>query len=543
MSSRRIIIPSWLKLSVEMQAETGVCYPAFVPLGNRPLFAHILQQYSHLREHAEFMIVLPPEAPELDPRYGADFNVRALRLPASRSLGETILFALRGILEDQAVTIHLADTLITDEACVTPEDTIYVEDRRDLHRWTTLIEDGDGTVRVQQDRTSEGANVGQLACVGVFHFAKGRLLEQILSRLMADPVNRGETLFGAIESYSRSTRIQLRKPAQWLDCGNVDSYYESRLRFQNLRHFNTLEYDSSRGLVTKRSRNVSAFRNQVRWFRQIPDELAPFLPRVFASSDGDSPSITMELVSSPTLSDLYLSKRLAPGAWNDVAAKLKHIFSICAKYASDNEIAAALRAEVYLGKTRKRLAEYLAQVPEARGIRVSTGGRDVGIEDVFEQLPAYVAGAGLDRPARLTPIHGDLCFSNLLYDIRRRHIVMIDPRGEFSIPGIYGDPAYDKAKLMHSYAGGYDYIVTDHFEVHLDSGRRLTCSIEQNEYRRKVAEIFDATIFDDETERRQAGAIQALLFLSMTPLHRDQPQRQLAMLHTGLRLFMEAFEK
>ena len=116
--------------------------------------------------------------------------------------------------------------------------------------------------------------------------------------------------------------MTLRPIERWMDCGHVDGYYESRLSYQNLRHFNTLSYDPMRGRVTKKSLNAAAFREQVRWFKQIPDEVAPFLPRVFGSSDGAEPFITMELLSIPTLGDLFTSQRLDLGAWNDVVRSI-----------------------------------------------------------------------------------------------------------------------------------------------------------------------------------------------------------------------------
>jgi hypothetical protein len=130
-----------------------------------------------------------------------------------------------------------------------------------------------------------------------------------------------------------------------------------------------------------------------------------------------------------------------------------------------------------------------------------------------------------------------------MYDPRGRHVKLIDPRGEFGIPGIYGDPRYDKAKLMHSYAGGYDFIVADQFDVSVLTTGQVACRIKSDNYHQKVGQIFDAALFADEQDRRQCDAIQAMLFLSMLPLHCDKPQRQLAMLHIGLMQYARSFMK
>jgi hypothetical protein len=54
-----------------------------------------------------------------------------------------------------------------------------------------------------------------------------------------------------------------------------------------------------------------------------------------------------------------------------------------------------------------------------------------------------------------TPIHGDPTFSNIMID-NAGAPWLLDPRGYFAKPGIFGDPNYDWAKLFYSAVGGYD---------------------------------------------------------------------------------------
>jgi hypothetical protein len=158
-------------------------------------------------------------------------------------------------------------------------------------------------------------------------------------------------------------------------------------------------------------------------------------------------------------------------------------------------------------------------------------------------LASFVERSGLLELEELTPIHGDFCFSNLLYDCKVRLVKMIDPRGEFGVPGIFGDRRYDLAKLAHSYAGGYDFIVADQFSVELEAAGRLRLSIQNNDYyTSRVRSIFEAVLLPDSALRRQVNALQALLFLSMLPLHVDKPRRQLAMLTTGLELYAQSWQ-
>jgi hypothetical protein len=536
MKKYRIIVPSWSELSAEMQVETGAKYPAFIRLGGIPLYLHILRLYERIKNDAEFVFVLPSSAPEVQLAHVNDFEVSVTRIIESQSIGDTVLSAIENIGATQAIVVHMADTLL-DPSELDRLDAIYVQKRTDLYRWTSVENEQTGSVRVLLDRDHRSAGVEQSVCVGVFAFSDGQYFRSQLIEAIGYSSKKMDPFFAAVELYSRRHPIELLEPNYWHDCGHIDSFYESRLNFHNLRHFNSLSYDPLKGMVTKRSNNSEAFRHQVRWFKQVPDELSSFLPRIYESSDGESPYITMELLSMPTLGELFVNHRLDLGAWNDVANKIKYIQGILDRHAFKSPIKEEIAREIYIDKTKRRIEQFIKQRPEAAKIWVSLGDQRISLREVLLTLHEYAERFCLLSPEKLTPIHGDMCFSNLLYDSRGRHIKLIDPRGEFGLPGIYGDPRYDKAKLMHSYSGGYDFITSDQFEAELDTSGTLSCSVEIDDYHHKVSQIFDATLFSGEQERRQCDAIQALLFLSMLPLHIDKPNRQLAMLFTGLNIY------
>lgn len=539
MKTYRVIIPSWSELEIGMQAETGSKYPAFILLGGQPLYVHIIRHYERIREDAEFVVVLPLETPDLELSQLSGFDVRTVRLASSKSIGDTVFSAMHGLCRGQSVLVHMADTLLDPQVFEHHDNILWVQRRNDLYRWTSIRKDVDGVVRIVLDRDQRSDCVEQIVCVGVFKMSDGVLLANKLGLALNCPSTDIDPFFSAIEAYSDNLSIDLKMPESWFDCGHVDSYYESRLNFQNLRHFNMLSYDAGLGLVTKRSENAEAFRHQVRWFKQLPDDLAPFLPRIYGSNDGDAPYITMELLSIPTLNDLFISGRLELGAWNDVAQKLNLIQLMLRKYTFASEIGQQIAYQVYVSKTRTRLHQFCNQRPEACSLTVCVSGNRFSINEVLPTLEGYAEKNGLLELDVLAPIHGDMCFSNVMYDPRGRHIKLIDPRGEFGVPGIFGDSRYDKAKLMHSFAGGYDFIVSDHFDVTVSPNQVLNCSIDFQNYHHKVGQILDSALFKDERERQQCDAIQALLFLSMIPLHSDKPRRQLAMLHTGLTLYAQ----
>jgi hypothetical protein len=142
----------------------------------------------------------------------------------------------------------------------------------------------------------------------------------------------------------------------------------------------------------------------------------------------------------------------------------------------------------------------------------------------------------LAKTAKWTPIHGDLCLSNILCEPDSGLLKLLDPRGSFGRQGVLGDIRYDIAKLTHSIIGRYDFIVNDLFRVEI-RGADLTLELPFRRDIQPIVSEFERIFFVDEQNRDDISLITAWLFLSMLPLHADKPKRQLAMMAVGLQFF------
>ena len=543
MKSYKIVIPSWLEMNLEMQAETGCLYPAFIQLGGEPLYTHIMRSYDQFKNNVEFVFILADDAPKLSVKKESGFDWKELRISDSKSIADSVSRALVDVHSSQTVVIHMGDTLVTFGFLKEKQDTIFVKNKDDIYRWTSVAKDSNGGIKVLTDRECSLEDKSQSVCVGVFLFSDSVLIRECLQVALILNEPKYDPFFIAIEKYSQKRAVSLNTPPCWYDCGHVDTFYKSRLDFTNLRHFNTLNYDSERGLVTKRSIEVKSFRHQVRWYRQVPDSIASFLPRIYESDDGEDPFLTMELLTIPTLSDLFVNQRLRIGAWNTVAKKISNVLELFKNLSYESLIASDLAEDVYINKTRERLELFCQQSPTLAEHWVVSDAGIISIEYVLKKLNQFAEKTQIFNTRNLTPIHGDLCFSNIMYDIRGASVKLIDPRGSFGVPGIYGDSLYDKAKLLHSYCGGYDLILSDNYEVHTSDAGELNLIVAKSDYHLKVQQIFNRVIFPGQSEYFQCQAIQALLFLSMLPLHRDRIDRQRGMLALGLKLFGEIIKK
>ena len=149
-----------------------------------------------------------------------------------------------------AVVVHMADTLLDIEG-VPIGDAVYVQSRSDLYRWTSVSVDSAGCIRIINDRNEIEPCGPRPVCVGLFSFEDGDRLAAVLASAVEHGSPGREPFFVALENYSSSRPMDLRPIQRWMDCGHVDGYYESRLSYQNLRHFNTLSYDPVEGGLRK----------------------------------------------------------------------------------------------------------------------------------------------------------------------------------------------------------------------------------------------------------------------------------------------------
>lgn len=136
-------------------------------------------------------------------------------------------------------------------------------------------------------------------------------------------------------------------------------------------------------------------------------------------------------------------------------------------------------------------------------------------------------------------MHGDLCFSNVLYDSRGDRIKVIDPRGMNydAKMTILGDIKYDFAKLTHSIVGMYDYIISGYYSIEESANGSIQIIFDIDA---RVQQIVDKYISDFKINGltvKEIMPLVVLLFFSMLPLHDDRPDRQKAMLLNGLRLY------
>ncbi len=308
----------------------------------------------------------------------------------------------------------------------------------------------------------------------------------------------------------------------------------------SIRHFNQLEIDHDLGTVTKRSDNREKLVREIRWYLNLPPALKHIIPRVLDYSVADSaPFVKLELCPFPSLADEFLSPEAGLETWNRAIDDVLALVTLMRGYRAEISRAQtdeALR-EMYIGKTRQRLAELRS---DARFVGFFTepvtinGSAFEPLDVALATIEGLVSTKLLSGEPPCSLIHGDLCLSNILYDVASHSVRLVDPRGAFGTLAEWGDPRYELAKLSHSFNGRYELIVSDRFTLST-AGSRIDFEIPVSDTQLAVIARFNERLRRHyEAELGAVALIEALLFLSMVPLHQDVFERQIVMLATGV---------
>lgn len=432
--------------------------------------------------------------------------------------------------------VVLGDTVFHDDVASLPKDRSLIMYGlvNDQWRWCLVEVDADHKVTGYVDKP-DGPVETNKALVGIYYLHDAQGFFDAVRDIKARDVRiKNEfQLSSAFEVYSQTRPMYGREVAHWYDCGSKDTFQQTKKSMLvQPRAFNTLEVENN--TITKRSKSKRKFIDEITWFVSLPKKLRAYAPTVVDYNlDPDDAFITLEYVPAPTLSELFLYENLHLDMWKKVFRNLlgtmnKQFRPLKAHESPDWQ--ADFRTH-YLEKTFQRI-EDVKECTDfcemfAYGKVVVNGETLVPFKDLFKR----VADQLWDKIAReddISLLHGDMCFSNILYDVDGGAFKLIDPRGSFGKMKLHGDFKYDLAKMMHSVCGQYDFITHDLFKIDHDENR-FDLTVYSAPEHKAIGEAFKQILVEEtKVELDVVEFIESILFFSMLPLHADHPKRMKA---------------
>ena len=321
------------------------------------------------------------------------------------------------------------------------------------------------------------------------------------------------------------------------------------------RAYNRFDVDHRRGVMRKIS-STERLKDEITYYlilnRDHPDQ-AVYFPRILDHFTKDPDYwMDLELYSYSNVGKFLFSNELAMPSWSEFFINLRDILLEFKKVKpltqwSDETIQAAAR-DMYITKTEKEYLNFyegwrdkfeclfIDQIPNH--LMYINKKEYLPFEIIWPNIKKYIEDNMLNFSPSL--VHGDCCFSNILYGPDANIIRFIDPRGSFGPKGIYGDIRYDVAKLYHSVDGTYEAFITDKFKV-TQSGNTFELDIKDNGEITWAKNEFEYFFFP-EFNKKEIKILQGCIFIGMCARHYDSLERQRAMYLTGIRLLNEALQ-
>lgn len=527
------IIPSAKIVSEDLQ-NIGKLPSVTYPVTDKIVFDFLHKQYA--KASKTIKVLCYEQAEKVHTKLKKYKNTEVIDIQELNDLAGTIYY---GLEDPEPVIINFGDTIVFDNIYENQLDSFYYSEDYVSDKWT-YFDSNNGKITSIYDKRAEMVNNlrKEKLFVGVFYLSNPLFFKSCIESARGIHNSSVSTFYLALQLYSKKYPLTPIKTDNWFDIGHADKYYNSKLEVK-AREFNHIKIDKNRGILTKTSEDKEKFIGEIKWYLKLPSDVEYVRPRIFSySTDFTNPYVSMEYYAYHTVHELFLNGDLDIHQWEKIFKRIKFVIQDFKRYsAKDVNIVSSLE-DMYLTKTILRFEKLMKdtrfEVFFQNPILVN-GVLYPSLKEIADKLKAAIPELLYDVK-EFNIIHGDLCFANMMVDNNFSFIKVIDPRGKFGSYDIYGDPRYELAKLFHSVDGKYDYIIKDLFDLDYKDGN-ISFTIQDKDRDFDLYNIF-IEVFKDEigNDLKKIELIEALLFLSMLPLHGESFEHQLVMLGTGLEI-------
>lgn len=535
------------KVPEELVPVFGSVPATLIPINGKPVIFLLLEHFKSLGIREVYVSVgyMKEKVQAILDVYAGDDSFRVIPVPVdiSQRPGTALLDIVKSIPEEKrrenGLYIQLADTLLPSlDRLSFDHNFIMVSGEYSQSEYWCVIERDPVSGNVTAIYDKQKGHEGQAAAVGAYYLADGTVWNDMregnyeISHLLEHALRRGEVLKA--------------REGEWFDLGHLEKYYQAKAQFLSARAFNDLKVGSSLNTVVKRSTRNDILTDEILWYLNLPKDLAIYAPRIIDYNVEEQKGevfAEFEFYGYPSLANLWLYGSLSFPVWKTM---IDRVFAILGQFRSHlHEVKPEDSVAMYAEKTNLRVEQAIRQ-----GVRLARlfAAESVRINRKEQKGWPFFQGRLKEFAALLydkadhSLLHGDMCFSNILFDLNYGMVKLVDPRGKWGSESFYGDIKYDVAKLRHSAAGLYDHIVQGHVNVSYIEGEVPDITLRfplANQLHEQVQAYVDqkiAALWD----LNKIKLIEGLLFISMIPLHTESEERQIAMFSRGIGLLNEA---
>ena len=326
-----------------------------------------------------------------------------------------------------------------------------------------------------------------------------------------------------------------------VDIGNIGNFIQCVTGNFDSRYFNSLK--GNEYTLVKSSSDKEKLRAEYNFYHLLPEDMKFWfvLPFDFKET-AEGASYTMERLHMTDLAIKWVHGSMDETEFEELMDRYFYFFR-CRheKECSAEEYRAAADA-LYVTKVKERI-EALKRLPDYERIAgILAAGGSGSVDDLLQRY--FSLKEKIEKkcryPQRLVIGHGDPCFANALYNKSTRTLKFIDPRGALKEEDLWTNPYYDVAKLSHSVCGSYDFFNNALFDVRI--GEDFSPELELPFENARYINIFRRKLEESGFDYLSVRIYEVSLFLSMLPLHMDNPLKVLAFILNAKKI-LEEIEK
>ena len=309
-----------------------------------------------------------------------------------------------------------------------------------------------------------------------------------------------------------------------VDIGVIGNFIQCITGNFDSRYFNSLK--GNEYTLVKSSSNKRKIKAEYSFYHILPEDMKFWFVMPFNYQETEeSASYTMERLHMTDLAIKWVHGSMDEAEFEELMDKYFFFFKSrhtkrCSLKEYEN-----ISNKLYVDKVNDRIAD-LKRLPEYRKIKMlleATEGASIDfLVEKYFKLKGIIESKEV-YPHELAIGHGDPCFANALYNKSTKTLKFIDPKGALTEEELWTNPYYDIAKLSHSVCGRYDFFNNALFDIKIDNTFSYNLEIPFDNSR--YIDIFKKKVEENGFDYWSVRIYEASLFLSMLPLHIDNPHK------------------
>lgn len=345
-------------------------------------------------------------------------------------------------------------------------------------------------------------------------------------------------MFPSVEVYSTFLRAVLSGQKPWdlirnlkdsfeiegvVDIGVIGNFIQCITGNFDSRYFNTLKGNTY--TLVKSSTNKRKIKAEYEFYHLLPDDMKFWfvMPFDYKETENEA-SYTMERLHMTDLAIKWVHGSMDEKEFEELMDKYFFFFRSRHEKACTKEEYERIADKLYIEKINERIQKLKAckEYSRMKALLTSTDAELDGLVKTYFELKQIIEGRN-QYPNVLVIGHGDPCFANTLYNKSTKTLKFIDPKGAITENELWTNPYYDIAKLSHSICGRYDFFNNGLFEIKVNA--EFSYDLEIPFDNSGFIKIFKRKLEENGFDYLTVRIYEASLFLSMLPLHIDNPHK------------------